>query len=308
MPWCPKCRNEYREGFTVCADCGMELVDELTEEEVKKIALLKAPVASVYEIMDFLDTTELDGYSHVENEDGSAFLMVEEDKQKQITFAIQAFLKKRKEAVDEYNEKMKDRQRAAFFGDEYDEDDESGTKDDAGEEDEYEDDEEDDDEDDIVEEEKIFRSSKEKADDAKSSAISLCVVGFLGLTFEALVVFHVLPLKINGVPGIVLYSFLGIVFLLLIISGIASFFTAKRLKNSIVDETDLKNDILNFCKNEAVETANKMIRSGESEDLYFARVDFLKSAIRREPKFKNVDEATIDGLLDENYSDLFPDD
>lgn len=28
MPWCPKCRTEYREGFTVCADCGSELVRE----------------------------------------------------------------------------------------------------------------------------------------------------------------------------------------------------------------------------------------------------------------------------------------
>jgi len=33
MPWCPKCRNEYYKGFTVCADCGCELVDELPTEE-----------------------------------------------------------------------------------------------------------------------------------------------------------------------------------------------------------------------------------------------------------------------------------
>ena len=31
MSWCPKCRTEYREGFTHCADCGAELVDELPE-------------------------------------------------------------------------------------------------------------------------------------------------------------------------------------------------------------------------------------------------------------------------------------
>lgn len=28
MPWCPKCKTEYREGFRVCADCGSELVRE----------------------------------------------------------------------------------------------------------------------------------------------------------------------------------------------------------------------------------------------------------------------------------------
>ncbi len=26
MPWCPKCKTEYREGFKICADCGSELV------------------------------------------------------------------------------------------------------------------------------------------------------------------------------------------------------------------------------------------------------------------------------------------
>lgn len=26
MAWCPKCKKEYRDGITVCADCGCELV------------------------------------------------------------------------------------------------------------------------------------------------------------------------------------------------------------------------------------------------------------------------------------------
>ena len=29
MPWCPKCRTEYREGFTICADCGSPLTAQL---------------------------------------------------------------------------------------------------------------------------------------------------------------------------------------------------------------------------------------------------------------------------------------
>ena len=29
MPWCPKCKAEYREGFTICSDCNVELVTEL---------------------------------------------------------------------------------------------------------------------------------------------------------------------------------------------------------------------------------------------------------------------------------------
>ncbi len=33
MTWCTKCKNEYREGFTVCADCGVSLVDEEPVQE-----------------------------------------------------------------------------------------------------------------------------------------------------------------------------------------------------------------------------------------------------------------------------------
>ena len=31
--FCPKCRAEYREGFHVCTDCNVDLVDELPTEE-----------------------------------------------------------------------------------------------------------------------------------------------------------------------------------------------------------------------------------------------------------------------------------
>lgn len=37
MPWCPKCKSEYREGFTTCAGCGSQLVEEAPVDEPKKM-------------------------------------------------------------------------------------------------------------------------------------------------------------------------------------------------------------------------------------------------------------------------------
>ena len=36
MPWCPKCKSEFREGFTECKDCNIPLVDKLEEPVEEK--------------------------------------------------------------------------------------------------------------------------------------------------------------------------------------------------------------------------------------------------------------------------------
>lgn len=36
MPWCPVCKNEYREGIERCAECKAVLVDKLEEEDSKE--------------------------------------------------------------------------------------------------------------------------------------------------------------------------------------------------------------------------------------------------------------------------------
>ncbi|MFA6808517.1 MAG: hypothetical protein WCR27_05950 [Eubacteriales bacterium] len=33
MPWCPKCKTEYREEIQICSDCGSDLVEKLDVEE-----------------------------------------------------------------------------------------------------------------------------------------------------------------------------------------------------------------------------------------------------------------------------------
>ena len=36
MPWCPVCKNEYREGIKFCAECRVELVERLEDETSQK--------------------------------------------------------------------------------------------------------------------------------------------------------------------------------------------------------------------------------------------------------------------------------
>jgi len=58
MPWCPKCRYEYREGFTTCSDCGAALVEELpeagTEPREEAASANDGSLVAVYEAEDEL--------------------------------------------------------------------------------------------------------------------------------------------------------------------------------------------------------------------------------------------------------------
>ena len=59
MPWCPQCKTKFREGFTTCSDCNVDLVDSLDEERnTKKLD---------DRLMFLADVTDDQEANHVEN-------------------------------------------------------------------------------------------------------------------------------------------------------------------------------------------------------------------------------------------------
>ena len=58
MPWCPKCKCEYKEGITECADCKVPLVDEFPVDESVEEAIYQ------YEAVSEEETEEQIEISH----------------------------------------------------------------------------------------------------------------------------------------------------------------------------------------------------------------------------------------------------
>ena len=57
MPWCPKCETEYREGITVCADCGSVLVDDLSDK--KAVVEIETISQSMEEVLQDMSEEEV---------------------------------------------------------------------------------------------------------------------------------------------------------------------------------------------------------------------------------------------------------
>ena len=99
--FCPICRSEYREGFWVCSDCGVELVQELPPEpEVEYIDYDE--VLSTFNPGDIaLIKSVLDGEGIIYFFQGEHFTYVR-------PLALPARLMVKKDQVEQVRELLKD--------------------------------------------------------------------------------------------------------------------------------------------------------------------------------------------------------
>ena len=51
--FCPKCKCEYRDGFTLCSDCKMQLVENLPSEEFPSDEFEYLELVTIAATMDF---------------------------------------------------------------------------------------------------------------------------------------------------------------------------------------------------------------------------------------------------------------
>ena len=159
-----------------------------------------------------------------------------------------------------------------------------------------------------------YKNYAERAEDNKSSAATLILVGGIGLVALVLILCDVIKVPLNLKSNTLLTGVMGAMFLVFFIMGIISAKNAKEYARKAVAEADLTSEIRKWCEeNLDKETMDIKLFSEEelSEDAlseeqkYFKRFEEIKSRISE--NFLNLDEGYLNRFVDEYYPVIFED-
>ncbi len=230
MPFCPKCKAQYREGITVCADCKVELVDSLEEAEAVQETEVQAEETEAPEEM-FADEEEVTGEEAEEAEAPAP------------------------------------REHAS-----------------------------------------LYVSSAARAEDNKSSAYTLLIIGSIGLVLVVLMIMGVIPFFSNSTTKVLTYVVMGSLFGIFIIMGIVSFRNAAKFARKAAFEEELSGEMQKWAKEHLTkEKIDAMLAPEElelpEELLYFKRAEKCRQCL--ESQYMNLEEGFLEHFIEEIYPEIF---
>lgn len=276
MPWCPVCKNEYREGFTHCNDCDIDLVESL---EVAPKAIVFGEKEAIEGMVEYLEDHHFEGaFCRYDESERQYDLYVPYDREEEARNVLQGYV-----------HEMMEMQQLALKQARVSDADEEGInqkRSQGG----------------------VYEDKHAKAEDYKSSAVSLILVGVLGLVFEILFLMDILPVRVTGNSKILIGTVMGAMFIGFIIMGIGSARSYKEGLAIASKEDELIDKIRTFAlENLTKEAVDQMahITNYEEEDetqYYYQRAAVIKAKINEE-FHPNI--ALLDSITDDLYTEIF---
>ncbi len=326
MPWCPKCKSEYREGFTVCADCGSELIDEeqfrkLEEERaaqegaarvelaIQQIAQMAARKAGGFTVQDI---------EHLAAKAGMSGPAVQEAVRLATGQAQASEAALAEDSVEDLEEELQEREApgsamylegGAAVGADRDfgtaagmppeQDAEDGEvsaleqEEDAGQPKQT-----------AMSPAALYQDSTERANENRSSAWILMIMGGVGLLVVILGILGVIPLHFSN--PYLFYGVMAAVFLLFLVAGVVSLKNARIFDKKAESENSLRDAMLAWCRENlhAQELDSEIGMDGtESEEaLYFKRFECIKAKLNYQ--FVNLDQGFLENFIDDSVYDM----
>lgn len=284
MPWCPVCKNEYREGYTHCNDCDVDLVDSL--EEGPK-ALISGAEYDMNQMAELLQSKDVECFVRPGQRKDEFELYVTEEHAERATAYLQSYV----QAMMQQQEK----DRRAAMGINVDAED--GAEDAMPEEQQQ------------PEQTALYEDKNNKAEDAKSSAIALILVGGLGLVFIILLMLDYLPIHLFGLGKYLVSAIMAAMFLVFIVMGVSSIKTYKKYLGIAEEEQKNIEQIMELlAEHMSRETIDGKL-AGEPEEMpqiYYSRLGLIKEFL--EAHYGGLEPALLEKLADDWYEELYSQD
>jgi len=275
MSWCPKCKNEYRSGITVCPDCNEELMEELTEAiELEFVPLFQTDneelKTKLVKYLVHCGRKVQEEAAEAETEEGIktvyAIFVPKDDYAEAVQEIRTVITYDAKQAAGE--EDLKPRHRAP----------EPST---------------------------LYVDAKSRYQEYKSSGIMFLAFAVLFLIFGILNMAGVINIMASTVSLIIVFgAVVGFAYV-----GITSLMKISSLKEEASAEENVTEDILDYLKSEfPKEAVEKILPAGANaedltnEELYFVRISEIKNYVMSE--YPGKDENYLDALIEDYYNSL----
>lgn len=154
----------------------------------------------------------------------------------------------------------------------------------------------------------VYVNNEEKAEENRTSAYTLLLVGGAGFILVILFFAGVIDIRMSLINKYMVTGVMGALFFLFIIMGSISMKNSRILKKKACKENNLTVEIKKWCvENLKKEQIDRFLDNGEEMDelKYFQRFDYVKNAVQKQ--FVNLDEGYLDRLVEEVYSEIFED-
>lgn len=154
---------------------------------------------------------------------------------------------------------------------------------------------------------KVYQNSAKQAEENRSSAYMLLIIGGIGLLVIILIFLDIIPIALNTMNKYMTCGVMGGLFVLFIVMGGVSMKSSKVLAQKAETESNLASEIKRWCEENmtaALVDEDLTIEEETGEEiLYFKRVEKMKGQITHQ--FMNLDESFLDSFVDDYYTYLF---
>ncbi len=151
----------------------------------------------------------------------------------------------------------------------------------------------------------VYKDKKELAKDHKSSAIISISMGTIGFVFILLSWFGLLPFYFGGQGNVLTHLVMGIFFVALILLGISSALSIKKLHTMGTKEDDVRAQFKVFIEERFQAELLQNIRCANEEEGYFQRMSYMREIVKQECNIPNLKADLVEHMLDEYYDEVF---